>query len=249
MSEEDAFLDGIAADRADRTRLLVFADWLAEQNDPREEFVRVHTKLLDMDGTEPEFDELEARWLWWTGGTNDKRSYPLSLGVVPPRVSERWLDSLCRVFTTADTVYRSGASTDRPLDVDRYDFGSQDHCYPPLENYLSLYRGQPERFGAPFDFVVGTILHHLRLGHDPFRAPEPDQKYPGSRYLMPVTRGSFWRCWRRCCRELRHPPALPIIAPSNYFLGAQYLEGNWNGWAFVAVHRDDYFALHWSTTA
>ena len=52
MSEEEAFLDGIAADRADRTRLLVFADWLADRGDPREEFVRLHAKLLDMDGAE-----------------------------------------------------------------------------------------------------------------------------------------------------------------------------------------------------
>ncbi|MGZ4825448.1 MAG: TIGR02996 domain-containing protein, partial [Terriglobales bacterium] len=34
MSDEDAFLDGIAANRADRTRLLVFADWLADHGDP-----------------------------------------------------------------------------------------------------------------------------------------------------------------------------------------------------------------------
>src|SRR6266702_4092908 len=97
MSDEDAFLDGIAADRADRTRLLVFADWLADRSDPREEFVRLHTKLLDMDRSEPEFNGLNEQWKSWIGGL------PFD-APTPGRLSSRWLDALCRVYTVSEAA-------------------------------------------------------------------------------------------------------------------------------------------------
>ena len=90
MSEEDAFLDGIAADRADRTRLLVFADWLADRGDPREEFVRLHARLLEMDGTEPEFADLEKQWTSWTASVVGPDCLPHAFG----KLSERWLDAI-----------------------------------------------------------------------------------------------------------------------------------------------------------
>src|SRR5438270_11536651 len=113
MSEEDAFLDGIAADRADRTRLLVFADWLADRSDPREEFVRLHAKLLDMDGTEPECGEHNDRWKGWVGGT--PFDYP-----APARLSGRWLDALCRVYTAAS---RPAPADGRAALVNRFEYG------------------------------------------------------------------------------------------------------------------------------
>src|SRR4051812_33056412 len=100
MSDEGAFLDGIAGDRADRTRLLVFADWLAERDDPREAFVRLHVRLLDLDGTEPDFATLDKTWCEWTGGVARAPGYlPGAKQTVP--LNDRWLDSFCRVFTPA----------------------------------------------------------------------------------------------------------------------------------------------------
>jgi uncharacterized protein (TIGR02996 family) len=45
MNEEQAFLAAIAANPSDVTARLVFADWLAERDDPRGEWLRVRTQL------------------------------------------------------------------------------------------------------------------------------------------------------------------------------------------------------------
>ena len=247
MSDEDAFLDGIAADRADRTRLLVFADWLADRSDPREEFVRLHARLLDMDGTEPEFGEAERAWTAWTGGVVFVPGYLPGVSH-PPRLDERWLDAVCRVFTAADVIaHHADGPDDRSAEVERHEFGQMDHIHTGGEETLVLYRGKPEAFAGPFAFVAGTVLRDL--WDDPFRATEAGAGNPGYRSLASVTRGSFWRRWRAHLAGLRNPPPLPALAADNHVLGAQCVEGDWNNWAFVAVHRDDYFALFWSTTA
>ena len=239
MSEEDAFLDGIAADRTDRTRLLVFADWLADRSDPREEFVRLHAQLLEMDGTEPEFAGLERLWANWTGGVWTAQM---------PKLDDRWLDSMCRAFTAADVItYHAGAPCVRSAEVERHEYGQMDHMVTDGEETLVLYRGKPEAFDSPFAFTAGTVLRDL--WDDPFRAAEAGAGNPGYRSLVPVVRGSFWQRWREYCAGLRNPPPLPAVAPDNHFLGAQYVEGDWNNWAVVAIHEHDYFALFWSTTA
>jgi uncharacterized protein (TIGR02996 family) len=245
MSEEDAFLDGITADRADRTRLLVFADWLADRSDPREEFVRLHTRLLDMDGTEPEFAELEKEWAGWTG------SVPLAPGYLPgathpARLNDRWLDSICRAFTTGDVADYLVNPLVRPAtDLDRRDFDAFDHIHSGGEEELVLYHGTAALFDGPLHFVACSVLRDL--WGDPFQTASVGEA--ARRYLAPVTLGSFWQRWRGHCAGLRNPPPSPAIAADNHFLGAQYIEGDWNNWAFVAIHRDDYFALFWSTTA
>jgi uncharacterized protein (TIGR02996 family) len=247
MSEEDAFLDGIAADRADRTRLLVFADWLADHSDPREEFVRLHVRLLEMDGTEPEFRELDNQWADWTGGI------PLMPGYLPgaaavSRLDSRWLDSICRVFTAGDVIpYHAGDPLQRSATVARHEFGQMDHIFTAGEETAIFYQGKPDSFTSPFAFLAGSILHDL--WDDPFRVTSPETDPAGYRFLAPVTRGSFWTRWRGHCAGLRNPPPVPVLTPDNHFLGAQYVEGDWNNWAFVAVHQYDYFGLFWSTTA
>jgi uncharacterized protein (TIGR02996 family) len=45
VTEEQAFLAAIAADPADATARLVFADWLTEHDDPRGEWLRARTQL------------------------------------------------------------------------------------------------------------------------------------------------------------------------------------------------------------
>jgi uncharacterized protein (TIGR02996 family) len=236
VSEEDAFLDGIAADRADRSRLLVFADWLADRSDPREEFVRLHARLLDLDGTEPGFADLESKWVEWINGVRHTPGY-LPGPVCPPRLPERWIDAICRLFTAADLAY-CPVEPDLPgAPAERWVFEQMDHKEASREEYLLLYRGAAADFAGPFDFAVRTVLSDL--WDDPSRA--------GASY--PVTRGSFWQQWRSSCAALRNPPALPNVGPENLFLGAQYIQGDWNNWAFVAAHRDEYFALFWSTTA
>jgi uncharacterized protein (TIGR02996 family) len=247
VSDEDAFLDDIAADRADRTRLLVFADWLAERSDPREEFVRLHTKLLEMEGTEPEFVEAEKQWVVWTGGVALTPGY-LPGPTDPRRLDDRWLDATCRVFTAADVIaYHADGPGDQPAAVERREFGQMDHIHTGGEETLVLYHGKPENFDRPFSFVARTVLRDL--WDDPFRPTEAGAGNPGYRSLAPVTRGSFWRSWRAHLAGLRNPPPLPVIATDNHFLGAQFVEGDWNNWAFVAVHQHDYLALFWSTTA
>ena len=244
MSEEDAFLAAIAADRADRTRLLVFADWLAERSDPREEFVRLHTRLLDTDGTEAEFRGLEDEWVRWTGGVAWMPGYLPG----PPtghRLDERWLDAFARVFTEGDV--QSHAPNNEPPEVERLGFGQMDHLSISGEEELVLYRGKPAHFRGPFDFATRTVLRDL--WDDPFGLPPRHWSGTGSRFLAPVTGGSFWQRWRMHCRGLRNRPPLPVLDPDNHFLGAQYIEGNWNNWCFVAAYRNDYFALFWSTTA
>lgn len=246
MSDEEAFLEGIAADRADRTRLLVFADWLADRADPREEFVRLHAKLLDMDGTEPDFERLDKQWAEWVGGAACVPGF-LPGAERPARLSARWCDAMCRTFTAADVAaYLVGnGPTGRPVTIDRQEFGQMDHILTDSEEELVLYRGSSDEFASALDFAARTVLRDL--WGDPFQVESPEEA--DRRYLAPVTRGSFWGRWRGHCAALRNPPPLPVLAPDNYFLGAQYIEGDWNNWAFVAAHRDDYFALFWSTTA
>jgi uncharacterized protein (TIGR02996 family) len=247
MSLENAFLECIAADRTDRTRLLVFADWLAERSDPREEFVRLHARLLDMDGTEAEFENLDRKWSEWTGGVSLIPGYlpgPLSSSRLP----DRWLDALCRVFTAADVVahpFDEKALTEVP-DLERQEFGQMDHTNISGEESLTLYRGPVTSFRSPLDFVAQTVLRDL--WDNPFRPRSPRPDTIGF-LLPPVSRGGFWQRWRLHCANLRNPPPIPVIAPDNRFIGGQYIEGDWNNWAFVAAHRHDYFALFWSTTA
>lgn len=243
MPEEDAFLDGIAADRADRSRLLVFADWLADRSDPREEFVRLHARLLEMDGTERAFPDLEMEWAAWTGGVPVVPG-DLPGGSGPPRLPERWVDALCRLFTAADIATAPVAPPPPASVVERLEFEQMDHISTSGEEYLSLYRGAAGDFAGPFDFAARTVLNDL--WDDRFRARP---LVPGRGLLCPVTRGNFWRRWRGACAALRNPPAVPEFDPDNPFLGAQFVEGDWNNWAFVAAHRHDYFALFWSTTA
>lgn len=247
MSEEDAFLAGIEADRADRTRLLVFADWLAERNDPREEFVRTHEKLLQMDGTEPEFAELEKTWAIWTGGVALLPGY-LPGGAPTKRLDDCWVDSFCRVFTVADLATGlASRSGEQQFIVNRYDYEQMDHIETSGEESLTLYHGKPENFGSHISFVAATILRDL--WDDPFQVTPPATEPVAQRFLAPVTMGSFWRRWRGLRAGLRNPPALPVLTADNHFLGAQYIEGDWNNWAFVAIHQHDWFALFWATTA
>jgi uncharacterized protein (TIGR02996 family) len=231
MSEEDAFLDGIAADRFDRTRLLVFADWLADRSDPREQFVCLHAKLLDMEGTEPEFKELERAWAAWTGGI------PF-VELVPPKLDDRWFDVFCRVCTTADVeaYVKNGRGPDR-RESELILLRPDDHIHPGGEASLHLYQGRPSYYLSPFEFVSETLL--VDLWEDPFIAK-------GTKALAsccPITRERFWKTWRTLCSDLRTPPPYPAIAPDNHFLSAQFINGDWNNWGMVAIHRDDYFAL------
>jgi hypothetical protein len=187
-------------------------------------------------------------WAQWTGGV------ALAPGSLPfptrsPRLDDRWRDAICRAFTAADVAAsRANPPDDRLVDVERHEFGQMDHISTGGEETLVLYRGTSDGFKSALDFAVRTVLRDL--WDDPFGAPPPRAANPATdRYLMPVTRGSFWQRWRGHCAGLRNPPPLPALAPDSHFLGAQYIEGDWNNWAFVAAHQYDYFALFWSTTA
>jgi uncharacterized protein (TIGR02996 family) len=229
VSEEDAFLDGIAADRADRTRLLVFADWLAERADPREKFVRLHARLLEMDGREPEFAEFEAQWNRWVGGTAGPQRQPYS-----GFLADRWLDAICRVCTVADLEpYLCDADYTWSSAAER----AEHECANPFDAVV-LYRGLARDFATPLEFLAGTIA--IDVGENEW--------FQGALAgCAPITRGTFWRLWREQVAALMPPSPPPEIAPDNHFLGAQYLGGNWAFWAAVAVHQHDYFALFWST--
>ncbi len=234
MSDEDAFLTGIASDRADRTRLLVFADWLADQGDPREEFVRIHARVLDMGGTEPEFAELDKVWNRWVRGRPSSRSRRT-------RISDRWLDAMCRVCTIADvnqyTLHGRGtllALTQATI------FGPRDHVYPDYERSLNLYRGRAGDFDSPFDFVAQTVLADLQ--EDPFLTRE----IAAIDACYPITRGRFWKHWQDHAQQLHEPPPLPVLGADNPFLAAQYIDGGDNNHGLVATYANDYFALTWS---
>jgi uncharacterized protein (TIGR02996 family) len=247
MSEEAAFLDGIAANRADRTRLLVFADWLAEHADPREEFVRLQARLLEMDGSEPEFGGAENAWVQWTGGVAvGPGTAPGPIRAAP--LDDRWCDSICRAFTAADVRAHLARLPDlRPVEVTQQVFSPLEQVVVGGEETLVLYRGGADRFGSALDFVARTVL--TDLWDDPFRAAVPATEPFGSRFLAPVTRGGFWNQWRMHRGGLRNPPPMPVVAPDDHFLGGQYIEGDWNNWAYVAAFHQSYFALFWSTTA
>jgi uncharacterized protein (TIGR02996 family) len=240
MSEEDAFLDGIAADRADRPRLLVFADWLADRSDPREEFVRLHAKLLEMDGTEPEFVELESKWTEWTRKP---------IGHTPgARLSSRWSDALYGVCTMASVeAYRRTLRESRPVVVRRWRYGESDFVprffVTSSRRAVTLYHGLAADFESPFHFVTATVVTDLR--EDPFQKTNPLDA------CHPSTRGRFWLLWRGICGDLRVPPAPPprVTVPDNTFLGSESILIAWNHTAYVAIHRHDYFAIFWSTTA
>lgn len=231
MSEEDAFLAGIEADRADRTRLLVFADWLAERNDPREEFVRTHEKLLQMDGTEPENAELGQLWNRWVGSSSQPHRQVAPLSLLP----DLWLNSICRVCTSADVEpylrdpnYAWWSGVERTVST----------CTNPYDTVV-LYRGQAGDFVGPLEFLAGTVLIDIGV----------DEWFRGSlESCFPITRGTFWGLWREQLSALRTPPPVPVIPADNRFLSAQYLCGSWSNWAAIAVYQHDCFALFWSTT-
>ena len=62
MSERDGFLRAIAADPADDTVRLAFADWLDEHGDPdRAEFIRVQIQLGNANRKSPRHAKLAAR--------------------------------------------------------------------------------------------------------------------------------------------------------------------------------------------
>jgi uncharacterized protein (TIGR02996 family) len=227
MSEEDAFLDGIAADRADRTRLLVFADWLADRGDPREEFVRLHAKVLDMDGTEPESAELANEWNRWVG----PRHAPLEPGLL----TDRWLDAICRVCTAADLEpYLRDSDYAWWSAVERNEYNNHPNSY----DVVVLYHGLARDFATPLEFLAGTIAIDIG-GNEWFQG--------GLDLCYPITRRMFWALWREQCDALPIPPPLPETLPDNRFLGAHYFDGGWGYWAAVAVYQHDYFALFWTT--
>jgi uncharacterized protein (TIGR02996 family) len=247
VSEEDAFLHGIATDRADRTRLLVFADWLADRSDPREEFVRLHAQLLDMDGTEPEFAGAEDAWAQWTGGMALRPGYSPGPTRAAP-LDDRWCDSICRAFTPADVRAHLARTPDvRPVEVDRREFDQFEHVLGAGEETLVFYRSAADGFGSALEFVTRTVL--ADLWDDPFRAPVTATRPFGYGFLAPVTGGGFWNRWRAHLAGLRNPPPMPVLDPDDRFLGGQFIEGDWSNWAFVAAYQHSYFALFWSTTA
>jgi uncharacterized protein (TIGR02996 family) len=230
VSEEDAFLAGIQADRADRTRLLVFADWLAERGDPREEFVRLHAKLLDMDWTEPEFADRVKKWSRWVGSSPDPL-YPKEQELL----TDRWLDAVCRVCTSADVDSRlRDPNITWSTTVERAEYEST----APYDTVV-LYNGATQDYATPLEFLAGTVLTDMRRC----------EWFDGAtQRCYPITRGTFWQRWRTQLEKLSDPPPFPIPGRHNYFLGAHYLSGGWSNWATVAVYQHDYFAMFWSTT-
>ena len=152
MSEEDAFLDGIAADRADRTRLLVFADWLADRSDPREEFVRLHAKLLDMDGTEPEFEELETRW--------NRCGWEAAAALVGSRIRASWPIAGWMPFAQACTV----SEAELCLRSNATRFIAPEHEYEVERGYdtLLLYHEPVRASLSVMEFLSETVLTNLR---------------------------------------------------------------------------------------
>jgi uncharacterized protein (TIGR02996 family) len=233
MSEEDAFLDGIATNRADRTRLLVFADWLADRSDPREEFVRLHARLLDMDGTEPEFAELEKKWVNWTASASGPDCLPHASG----KLSDHWLDAVCRVCSAADVEpYLYGDALLPTAPAERLEFDFFAHKNNSDSPTSVLYHGLAGAFGSPVEFVASTVLADIRA----------DEWFDAGRSILtcyPITRGNFWLRWRECLTELSEPPAFPIILWESPFLGGQYFSTGWSNWALVGLHQHDYFAL------
>jgi uncharacterized protein (TIGR02996 family) len=236
MSEEDAFLGGIAVDRADRTRLLVFADWLADRNDPREEFVRIHAKLLEMDGTEPEFEERNRLWKSWVGGTPFDH---------PTRscLDRRWLDALCRVFTATDTgPYVFDTSNDRPVTGARFEYDPVTLSNSGRWYTFVFHHGKSRSFEGPFDFLARTVLRDC-TNDDPFESNREEQSH---RYFTPMTRGTFWNGWRNLRSALVNSPPMPVLAVDNFFLGAQHYAPDRHYGGMVSIHQQDYFALFWS---
>ncbi|MCI0702848.1 MAG: TIGR02996 domain-containing protein [Planctomycetia bacterium] len=230
MSEEEAFLNAIAADRADRTRLLVFADWLADRDDPREEFVRLHARLLELDGTEREFEKLDKQWGKWVGGRPFVRPHRSKL-------TDRWLDALCRVFTTADV--EGYPANDPGADEIFAEFGEYaDFIDNPGNVSLWFFNGKAADYPTPFQFVLET------LQTDCWPTLRKGKKALAKCY--PLTRGRFWRIWRDQCANLHEPPELPEVDAENLFLGAQFITGDGDNWGIVATHQHDYFALYWA---
>ena len=72
MDEEAGFISAMLADPADRTVLLVYADWLDERNDPRGEYLRLlavaeaeRGRLVVLRGRLAELHrQLDSAWVW-----------------------------------------------------------------------------------------------------------------------------------------------------------------------------------------
>ena len=59
VDEEAGFIAAMLADPADRTVLLVYADWLDERSDPRGKYLRLVAKGLVRDGV---IDDIDLPW-------------------------------------------------------------------------------------------------------------------------------------------------------------------------------------------
>src|SRR5262245_25234308 len=61
MSQEQAFLDQLAAKPGDDVTRLVYADWLEERGDPRADYLRLEIELAGVEEYEERHDPLEQR--------------------------------------------------------------------------------------------------------------------------------------------------------------------------------------------
>ncbi|WP_171468989.1 TIGR02996 domain-containing protein [Frigoriglobus tundricola] len=61
MDEEEPFLRALLANPHDRVTRQVYADWLADRNDPRAEFLHLHARLAAAGSGHPERPGLRQR--------------------------------------------------------------------------------------------------------------------------------------------------------------------------------------------
>jgi uncharacterized protein (TIGR02996 family) len=66
MTQEEVFIDAIRATawsspRSDNTALLIYADWLEDNGDPRGEYLHLRETLARLSSQAPEYAEMEAR--------------------------------------------------------------------------------------------------------------------------------------------------------------------------------------------
>jgi uncharacterized protein (TIGR02996 family) len=98
VNDERAFLNHIWAHPDDETARLVYADWLAEHNDPRHELIRVETAMRRLPVYTEEYHRLKPDrdrlrrvatddWLALMGY---QRAYRPMISALPPTTAERW---------------------------------------------------------------------------------------------------------------------------------------------------------------
>jgi uncharacterized protein (TIGR02996 family) len=96
MNEHDQFLSALLENPNDQTMRLVYADWLEDRDDPRAEYLRLHSRYKEIPSDSVQRSELHRRLLellptlppWWLAIVTGLRASAKDDRMIGPRIEE-----------------------------------------------------------------------------------------------------------------------------------------------------------------